>query len=464
MKLTLKLTVALIVAVTLVLTGYAVTRVQRQLELFETDMSSDHRAFARALANASEEVSRRYGDDAALALIEDANVRESGIDIRWLDERYTEASSRVEVGVDERYLVTKVPVVLPSGTGGAIRLRESMAHEDEYIAITVQRAVMQIATTILVCSVLILVLGVALVGRPMARLMDKARRVGSGDLEGPLDLRQRDEIGSLAIEMNAMCDRLSAAQARVRAETDARISALEQLRHADRLATIGKLASGLAHELGTPLNVVLARARMIERGESEGPRVLTDARIIAEQTVRMTAIIRQLLDFARRRSMRKQPEDLAAIARHTLALIEPIATKRGIDLGEPADEGRIAEVDVAQIEQVLTNLVMNAVQAQPKGGAVRISIDTRRRAPPPDVGAEERDWLCVCVADDGPGMPADVADHVFEPFFTTKDVGEGTGLGLSVAWGIVREHGGFIDVWTEPGKGSKFTVWLPVGT
>ena len=462
MKLSLKLTAALIVAVSLVLAGYAVTRIQRQIELFETDMSTDHQAFGRALSNAAAEVARHDGDARALELIEDANVRESGIDIRWVDEARTNSESRVEEAGEERFLVTSVPVALPSGRQGSLRLRESMVDEDAYVAYTTRRAVLQIATTAVVCSVLILVLGVVLVGRPMAKLMDKARRVGAGDLTGPLDLRQRDEVGALAAEMNAMCDRLAAAQDRVQAETAARISALEQLRHADRLATIGKLASGLAHELGTPLNVVLARARMIERGESEGPRAADDARIIAEQTQRMTAIIRQLLDFARRRSVRKQREDLATIARHTLALIEPIATKRGIELEAPTEEGRIAEVDAAQFEQVLTNLVMNAVQAQPNGGAVRIGIDVRRRPPPADLGTEERDWLCVCVADDGPGMSPEVVEHVFEPFFTTKDVGEGTGLGLSVAWGIVREHGGFIDVWTEAGEGTKFTVCLPV--
>src|SRR5204863_590761 len=123
----------------------------------------------------------------------------------------------------------------------------------------------------------------------------KARRVGTGDLSGPLHLRQRDELGELANEINLMCERLAE-------ERGAREQATEQLRHADRLTTVGKLASGLAHELGTPLNVVRGRAKLIVDHEVEGKEVTDSARIVVEQAERMTALIRQLLDFARPRA------------------------------------------------------------------------------------------------------------------------------------------------------------------
>jgi signal transduction histidine kinase len=461
MKLSLKLTLALVVAVAVVLAAFGVGRVERELTLFQTDMSADHRAFGRALASAVMEVARREGDERALELVQRANLREGGVDIRWVPEPTARTVSRVEETPSGRYLVTNVRLELPPPHSGSIQLTESMGDEDQYVDDTIRRTVLRTATTAGVCGVLILLLGWIFVGRPMNRLMDKARRVGAGDLTGPLRLRQRDEIGALAEEMNAMCDRLAEARATVAAETAARINALEQLRHADRLATVGKLASGLAHELGTPLNVVLARARMIERGESTGPQAADDARIIAEQTDRMTAIIRQLLDFARRRSVQREPTDLSALARRTLSLIEPIATKRGIVLDGPSGESPVVDVDGSQMEQVLTNLVINAVHAQPKGGNVRIRLEHARRAPPPDLGGEERRWLSLSVEDDGVGMAKEIREHAFEPFFTTKDVGEGTGLGLSVAWGIVREHGGFIEMWSEQGRGSRFTVYLP---
>src|SRR5206468_11104743 len=129
--------------------------------------------------------------------------------------------------------------------------------------------------TIVIAGMLALVLGVLFIGRPISRLAAKARRVGTGDLSGPLQLSQRDELGELAKEINLMCERLAD-------ERSAREQATDQLRHADRLTTVGKLASGLAHELGTPLNVVAGRAKLIATGEVEGAEVIDSARIVAE--------------------------------------------------------------------------------------------------------------------------------------------------------------------------------------
>src|SRR5262249_46761522 len=202
---------------------------------------------------------------------------------------------------------------------------------------------------------------------PISKLATKARRVGTGDLSEPLTLRQRDELGELANEINLMCERLAE-------EQDANARATEQLRHADRLTTVGKLASGLAHELGTPLNVVSGRARLIRNREVEGAEVTDSARIISEQSERMTALIRQLLDFARPRALQKAPVNVTSLAARVGELLATIARKANVTIElPPADDTLRVEADDGQLHQVLTNLVVNAIQAMPDGGSVTIA-------------------------------------------------------------------------------------------
>ena len=179
----------------------------------------------------------------------------------------------------------------------------------------------------------------------------------------------------------------------------------------------------------------------------------------------MTKIIRGLLEFARRGAATKRRTDLDDLARKAVALLAPLSKKRGIALRvEGAESPRILYADAGQIEQVLTNLMVNAVDATPEGGAVVIDIDEEDATPPAGNDAKPGVYLRLDVRDQGTGIRKEDLERVFEPFFTTKDVGEGTGLGLSVAHGIVHDHGGWIAVDTvegEPNHGSCFSVYLP---
>jgi signal transduction histidine kinase len=245
--------------------------------------------------------------------------------------------------------------------------------------------------------------------------------------------------------------RLWDAQNRAEREAESRKATLEQLRHAQRLGTVGKLASGLAHELGTPLNVVAGRAKMIARGESDGASAVKDAKVIGEQAERMTAIIQQLLDFARSGAASRERIDVAAVGRRAISMLEPMAEKKKVALLLEGADGEVhASCDARQLEQVMSNLVLNAIQAQEDGGEVRVEV------------SREDGEVQVAVEDRGPGVPEELRERIFEPFYTTKDVGEGTGLGLSVAWGIVNEHGGRIGVSDRPGGGARFTLTLPM--
>jgi signal transduction histidine kinase len=235
--------------------------------------------------------------------------------------------------------------------------------------------------------------------------------------------------------------------------------AVEQLRHADRLATVGKLIAGVAHELGSPLNVIGGHAQLINEGEIQGDELQTSARVILGQVGRATATVRQLLDFARRGgTAADHPLDLLAVAEGVVALLTSFARKSGVSLSV-AGERVVVRAEEDALAQVFTNLLLNAVQASPDGGEVTITLSSVVRKRPGNVVA--REYARAEVRDQGFGISDEVRAHLFEPFFTTKPRGTGTGLGLSVVQGIVQAHGGWIAVETASQGGAVFAVFLP---
>ena len=239
---------------------------------------------------------------------------------------------------------------------------------------------------------------------------------------------------------------------------------MEQLRHAERLTTVGRLAAGMAHELGTPMNVAAVCAELIIE-ESPSADAVASAKIIKSQVDKMAGIIRQLLDFARRRSPRKERADLSRLIEQTTQLLDGLAKAKNVEIKLAAcSDSCFVEADAGQLQQVLTNLLVNAIQAMPKGGCIDVGLD-RGDFRPRAVGTEGPrmgDFARIKVKDDGMGISKDHLHHIFDPFFTTKQVGEGTGLGLSIAYGIIEDHGGWIDVQSVVGQGTCFSVFLPL--
>jgi two-component system, NtrC family, sensor kinase len=359
-----------------------------------------------------------------------------------------------------RHLLTYCPIPLENGRLGGLELSESLRSLDEQVWATLIAGLGSIGAISIAGVLICWLVGVRWIGRPLDQLIAKTHRVGQGDFSQPLELRGHDELSELATALNEMCRQLDEQQQQIRNETAERLAAMEQLRHADRLKTVGRLAAGIAHELGTPLNVVSGRAGLIASGKLTDDEIRQSARTIKAEAERITGIIRQLLDFARRRSPHRNQIDLRDIARQTAQLLEPLALKRGIRL-HVEDHGApvTAHADFAQIQQVVTNLVMNAIQAMDNGGQVRVRMGRQARDDQPEGSPSRLAFLAV--EDQGSGIAPEDLEHIFEPFFTTKQVGEGTGLGLSIAEGIVREHGGWMDVESQPGEGSRFTVFLP---
>ena len=480
MRLTTKLTLAMVAGIVLTVTTTTVLRVQRERSLFVRDMARDQRMVGRVFAYALAAVWAAEGESRALWVVRVANraagpvrVRLASLDPRAPASRRPalepEAFARAVAGnsvteVHDANVTTVVPVPIATFDPRGLEITESLKEQRAYVRGSELWNGAEALALVLICGGLALTLGWAFVGKPMRALTSQARRIAAGDRTMRVSLRQNDEIAEFSSEMNAMCEQLDVAEKHATEQTAQRIAAVEQLRHADRLRTVGQLASGLAHELGTPLNVVSGRARLIEKGKRSREESADDARIIAEQAERMATLIRQLLDFARRRQPQREDRDLREVARECRTLLGQLAAKRGVtvEVVEP-DTPVTARVDAAQIQQALTNLVVNGIHSMKEGGTLRIHVGLARARPPEaSPGEELRPAAVLEVEDRGEGIAPEHLERVFEPFFTTKGVGEGTGLGLPVSHGLVRDHGGWITVESKPGHGSRFAILLPL--
>ena len=261
--------------------------------------------------------------------------------------------------------------------------------------------------------------------------------------EGPFLVEERNLIDAIAHEVANISQRKQAEGERIRLQ--------QQLTHADRLATIGQLAAGVAHELNEPLLSILGFVQLAQKHPDLDRPLLSDLSRIETASLHAREIVRKLMLFARQTPPGHERIDLNQVTREALSLLESRCLQSDVVLVLSLHPQPIATIaDPSQIRQVVINLVVNAIQAMPTGGTLTVATH------------KDTSSACLTVADTGSGMPADVAARVFEPFYTTKDVGEGTGLGLSVVHGIVTAHGGRVHVNSEVGDGTQFEVRLPM--
>ena len=261
--------------------------------------------------------------------------------------------------------------------------------------------------------------------------------------EGPFRVEERHLLDTVAREL--------AFTVQQRSYSDEREKLQEQLRHADRLATIGQLAAGVAHELNEPLASILGFSQLAARQPNVPADVVRDLNKIVAASFHARGIIRELMMFAREARPVKITFNLNDLIRDGLFFLESRFVKAGISLNCQLDP-QLPQIDAdrSQMLQVLTNLVVNSVQAMPNGGRLNIATSAHNGQ------------VQLTVEDNGCGMDGNVMKDIFDPFFTTKDLDQGTGLGLSVVHGIVTAHGGRIDVTSQPGEGSRFCVHLPI--
>jgi two-component system NtrC family sensor kinase len=306
-------------------------------------------------------------------------------------------------------------------------------------------------------GVILLMSGVALqreVLRPLSFLLAGIRRLTHGEVGPPIPIARRDELGEVAQAFNEMAAQLEAARHRLLEESERRAELEHQLRQAETLAVAGKLTTAIAHEVGTPLNIISGRAEFVLKTAELDAAARKDLETIGTQIERISGIIRSLLDSLRPRDPEICATPLGEVLDRALPLLRHPARRRQVTLRTNiAEDLPSMAADAGQLQQVVINLVLNAIDATPVGGEVDVSARPAR--------LRERSGVALSVRDTGPGISPALLPRLFEPFFTTKPAGLGTGLGLAICRDIVRAHGGEVRVESEEGRGTTVTAWIP---
>ncbi len=300
------------------------------------------------------------------------------------------------------------------------------------------------------------------IATPLRRLEEVSRRVANGDYKHEFKANGPVEVEHLAYSLNQMAKELEVEKRELeewgrtlekkvaeRAEEMKKIHS--QLFRSEKLASLGKLAAGVAHEINNPLTGILTNSSLLlEDLEKDDPR-REDVEVMVKETIRCREIVKRLLDFARQTQPQKKLASINALIENIILLVRNQALFRSITIEKQLTEG-IPEVlvDPDQIQQVFVNIILNAAEAMSKGG--KLAIESK-------VSTDGR-WILISFADTGPGIPESERERIFDPFYTTKE--HGTGLGLSISYGIVEQHGGTISVESSVGKGSTFTIQLPI--
>jgi two-component system NtrC family sensor kinase len=303
-----------------------------------------------------------------------------------------------------------------------------------------RKAILLTALAIFSTSAIILLLHQQLVGKPVRQLLQATEKVADGDLTHRIEVKRNNELGKLQTSFNEMTRGLSEAQ--------------NQLYQSDKMASVGRLAAGIAHEINNPLTGVLSFSSLLLKNATDNSELRADLEIIVRETKRCREIVKGLLDFSRQIPPRKTRVNLNKTVKRALDIVDhQLAVKNIAVTTTMREDLPSARLDSNQIVHVLINLLVNAADAiGPQGGEIFVSTDLEE--------IEGNQMVEVKVADTGCGIPLSEQNKIFEPFFSTKE-GKGTGLGLAVVWGIINEHNGSISVTSQPERGSTFTILLP---
>jgi len=379
------------------------------------------------------------------------DLRESLTTLVRESERSSETRVRYFPEARPVRLLFATPLLTDDGElVGALAISRPLADVNQDLLETAGSTAATVGIFVLLAMGLGIWIGETRLARPLTRLVGAMRQVQEGELRAPVVEVGDDELVAVAREFNRMLAELRTAQAEAAREAEARREATRSLEAADRLVTVGQLSASVAHEIGSPLQVLLGRARSLAERPDEPERVRKGAEAMVREGERITRIVEQMLVLTRRRPARRERVDVRTIVSEVLALLEVEARRRNITLaltGEPC----VATCDPDQVRQVVLNLVRNALAAVSDQGTVRVTVDR--------TGGSAR----LVVEDDGEGIPPEIRELVFDPLFTTRADRGGTGLGLAVVKGIVLNHGGSVGVESEPGEGARFTVVLPIG-
>jgi len=350
---------------------------------------------------------------------------------------------------------------------GVVDVTMSLAKVDETIAEGGRQMIMNFIGAIVIISMLVGSLIWVMVNRPVKRLIVGTKRVAAGELDYKIRVSSQDELGELASSFNRMTGELKQAngeisdwaktlESRVEEKTAELKQAHEHLVHVERMASIGKLAAIVAHEINNPLAGILVYAKLLLKkiaGDAAAEESKQHLSMIASESARCGDIVKNLLQFSRQTKVNLEPNDINEIITQSVRLIQHKVDLMGITTEVRLDAAINHVVcDAQQIKQALVALLINACEAMKQGEGV-LRIESRRL---PNRRAVE-----IEVSDNGVGMDEETKKQIFEPFFTTKEQGKGVGLGLAVVYGIVTGHAGEIEVRSSPGLGTTFVIRLP---
>jgi len=331
-----------------------------------------------------------------------------------------------------------------------------------------------------IISVTLCIILYKFVSRPISLLEEGMKRIAQGDLDYEIQIKSSDEMGLLAATFNNMARDIKrykenmenwtkALEEEIQKKTTEIMKAHEQLINAEKLASLGRMAAGVAHELNSPLTGIVTFAHlMLKRLPPENKQDREDLEIIIEQANRCSKIIKGLLGFSRKATAERVEVNINTLLDSTIAMVKNQAKFHNIKFNLNFDESLpLIHVDPNQMQQVFLNLLINAADAMNEKGQITIATRTvgeSEETPWFKMGhpQEGKKFIEIEFTDTGPGIPEEYLGKIFEPFFTTKPVGKGTGLGLAVSYGIIKRHGGNITVRSEVGKGASFFIRLPV--
>jgi len=473
-----RLTIVLLLAVSPVILGYTWWSVQRSTGAYITDLKRELRTAGLGLTPAMENALRRN---------EWADVRDV------LDRMSTDSTLAALLGADGRvwYASAGFPSKLVPGSGqielakaiGSVEFEgwigkrywfyrlvrlDVVPHTKPAYLLVAQdwtnisedlreRMLVSVIAALVVVALIATIIPYVVrhyVSNPLAELSRKVVRFSNdGELERNLN---GDELKLLTQEFRRLDDQLMNARADLMKRHKRELALERQLQRAERLATIGTLASGLAHEIGTPMGVIRGRAEYLLHGQPEPAMNRNGLQIIINQIDRISRIVRMLLDYARERESVRAVCDVRSVVEHALSLTETEAKGRRVTIkADLGDQTIPIKCDADQLQQVFINLIMNALDAMtPEGGSLEVRATIENETAAARIAK-------VSFEDTGPGVALENRARVFDPFFTTKEPGKGTGMGLAVSQSIVRDHEGEIALHTGPG-GTRFTISIPI--
>lgn len=486
MRLGTKLTLYLSLINIIALSGYGYYHIMSRRDILIRKMKIEVRSIGRTLKVSLEKVSltreMEYVQDLIDAVEEDEKTLgvivyhqgkglvfrsrslEDGLDpyLELIKKSIQEDFPQEEFGIYKKILIFSYTFPLKDKRGkniGGVSILQHTSFMEEDIKKAKWNIFIMILLVIGGTVTLIFIVTRKWITIPISQLMSGIKHMAQGELNTRIDLKRGDELSELAQAFNQMAVNLKEAHDRIIQEGEAKLELERSLRQSEKLATIGQLASGLAHEIGTPLNIIGGRTELAQRRLDDKELIQKNLDTIAQQTERITKIIQQLLGFVRKKKPEQKTLKINTLLETTLDFLDHQIQKQEVRVvREISDNLPPVMGDPDQLQQVFLNLILNAIQSMPEGGTLRLSASSKW-IPKEGLGDDQQEYVVVSVIDTGIGMKKEVVQNIFNPFFTTKDTG--TGLGLMVSQGIVQDHEGWIDVESEIGKGSVFKVYLP---